>query len=326
MSLLDSPVVQHRAPGVQTGLLSTSGRAFDLAEVVHGELVMAVVVHGSRRSISAKAPRSFCATRLADYTYPRETEFIAEAELPTTSSGQVAKNNLKRREADRSSSSSSSFPSPSSSVSAAAATAAPLGQSLLGFPRKKSPLARTSASTEMKEVSIGKARAENDDDIASHSNLMDQENEEREQAYIRQCVAVIKERDEREKSIALQADMTRAADERARQVGIGFAYYDVVHGREQPPSLASEFQRKEAKRGKNRKEKSRHRSRYVPSFELWQNGDALHLLQSSVCDVSEPFFGISPLRYTHTAPKQWAAGTGKRPSAQRKAWPLGTPC
>ena len=124
---------------------------FGVPNAMLGELVKAVVVLEPGRSISAKTLRSFCATRLADYKCPREIEFIAEAEMPMTGSGKVAKNELKRREAGRSSSSSSP---PSSSDSAAAATVTPFGQSLLEIQWKSSPLARTLSSMDKKHVAI----------------------------------------------------------------------------------------------------------------------------------------------------------------------------
>ena len=84
----------------------------------------------------------------------------------------------------------------------------------------------------------------------NHNDLdgITQEEQEREQAYLRECIALIKKREKREESISLQADMTRAADERARKVGIGFAYYDVVQGRREQGTLPFVWNKKRRRR------------------------------------------------------------------------------
>ena len=76
---------------------------FGVPNVMLGEMVKAVVVLEPGKSVSRQALRNFCATRLADYKCPREVEFCAEVDMPMTGSGKVAKNELKKRNQERSS-------------------------------------------------------------------------------------------------------------------------------------------------------------------------------------------------------------------------------
>ena len=123
---------------------------FGVPNAMLGELVKAVVVLEPGRSRPAKVLRSFCATRLADYKCPREIEFLAEADMPMTGSGKVAKNELKKREARRSSSDFSSF---AADISSEPATP-PFGQSLLEIQWKRSPISWATTSLENKVVAI----------------------------------------------------------------------------------------------------------------------------------------------------------------------------
>ena len=150
-------------------------------------------------------------------------------------------------------------------------------------PRKKKecpdPPANTVATANLRRKAAGVQKYRGNEVIGNESTkdiTLDHGEEEREQAYISQCVAVMKKREEREESIALQADMTSAADERAKQVGIGFAYYNVVQGRRKERALPFVCKIKEKKKKEKKREKWQSSSRYVLSF-----------LRATMCDRGE---------------------------------------
>jgi acyl-CoA synthetase (AMP-forming)/AMP-acid ligase II len=62
---------------------------------VLGEIGRYYVQPRPGRELTAEQLTSFCAQRLADYKVPRQIEFVTE--LPTTSSGKVAKAVLRER-------------------------------------------------------------------------------------------------------------------------------------------------------------------------------------------------------------------------------------
>lgn len=63
-------------------------------DAVHDEIVAAVIVLKPNTALSAEEALSWCKERLAGYKVPRLVRFVAEQELPMTSTGKIQKNRI----------------------------------------------------------------------------------------------------------------------------------------------------------------------------------------------------------------------------------------